>query len=175
MTSSILAFSDSGVDGRTTWAVVGEGDDGEGVVGLELLDGGEGGLLDAAQAADAGAVFLVHRAADVEDQGEVEGERLAGAAAGRDELDERVAGGGLARDRDAAAVHHALDVDLGCEDVGVMVVRRLHALGRGIDLGKSAAEDRMNGNGINLLNRADGRSATGAAMDFADPHGQNDG
>ena len=45
--------------------------------GLSLLDGGDGGLLDALEAADAGAVFLVHGAADVEDQGEVEGERLA--------------------------------------------------------------------------------------------------
>ena len=126
MTSSILAFSESGVDGQDDLGVVREGDDGQGVVGLELLDGGDGGLLDAFEAADAGAVFLVHRAADVEHEGEVEAQRLAGAAAGGDELDERIAGGGLALHRDAAAVHHAFDVNLGlrrCRRHGGVVPR----------------------------------------------------
>ena len=69
--------------GQDHLGVVGEGDDGERVFGFELVDGAEGGVLDAFEAADAGAVFLVHRAADVEDQGEVQGQRLAGAGTGR--------------------------------------------------------------------------------------------
>ncbi len=63
MTSSILAFSEIVVGGSSDQGVVREGDDGQGVVGLELLDGGDGRVLDALEAADAGAVFLVHGAA----------------------------------------------------------------------------------------------------------------
>ena len=101
------------VGGSTTWALWAKATMRDGVVGLELVDGGDGGVLDALEPADAGAVLLVHRAADIEDQGQIEIERLAGAGAGGDELDERVAGRRLARDGDAAAVHHAFDVNLG--------------------------------------------------------------
>ena len=113
MTSSILAFSESGVARQDDLALWAKATMARRVVGLELLDGGDGGVLDALEPADAGAVFLVHRAADVEHQGQVEAQRPGGTAAGGDELDQRVAGGGLAGDRDAAAVHHAFDVDLG--------------------------------------------------------------
>ena len=114
MTSSILAFSEILVGGSSTRALWAKATMRQGVVGLELVDGATGGVLDAFEAADAGAVLLVHGAGDVEHQGQVEAQRLAGAAlAGGDQLDQRVAGGGLAGDRDAVAVHHAFDVDLG--------------------------------------------------------------
>ena len=93
------------------------------------------------ESADAGAVFLVHGAADVQDQGEVDGQGTC-TSAGRDELDQRVAGGGFAGHRDAAAVHHPLDVNLGlgcrCHG-GAAPARR----GWGIGSGKSAAVGRM--------------------------------
>src|SRR5262249_57002068 len=67
-------------DGQDDLVVVGEGDNGDRVGGLELGQGGDGGLLDALEAADAGAVFLVHGAGDVQDQGEVDAESAAAAA-----------------------------------------------------------------------------------------------
>src|SRR6185437_174416 len=93
--------------------LVGESDDGDGIVALELLDGSDGGVLNAFETTDAGAVLLVHRTADVEYQGQVEVKWFAGTGTGGDELDEGVTGRRLARHGDAAAVHHALNVNLG--------------------------------------------------------------
>src|SRR5262249_2564634 len=64
----LLLLGDFG-RGQDHLAVVGEGDDGEAVVGLEFLDGGQGRVLDAFQPADPGAVFLVHGSANVQNQG----------------------------------------------------------------------------------------------------------
>src|SRR5262249_39722929 len=99
--------------GEQDQGVVGEGDDGDAVVGLELADGGPGGVLDALEAALAGAVFLVHRAADVQHQGQVQPHRFTRAAAAGDQFEEGVTGHGLSGDRDAVAVQHALEVDTG--------------------------------------------------------------
>ena len=92
--------------------VVGEGDDGDAVFGLELGDGFLHGVLDALESADAGAVFLIHGAADVDDQGQVK-PHASHSIARRDQLEQGVAGGALALDRNGTAVHHSFDVNLG--------------------------------------------------------------
>ncbi len=101
--------------GQHDLTVVGERDDRQRVLRLEFLESGVGGLLDPVQPGDARAVFLVHRAGNVEDQRQVERQRLGSPAARRDQLDQSVTGGGFAADRDTAAVHHSLDVDLGLQ------------------------------------------------------------
>jgi len=77
---------------------MGEGNNAEGVFGFELLNGGLGGLLDARQSAFAGAVFFIHRAADVKDEGEVEAHRLRCALPGGNEFDQGIAGSGVTGD-----------------------------------------------------------------------------
>src|SRR5262249_31091420 len=93
--------------------VVSEGDESERVIWLELVDGGKRGLLNALEPTDAGAVLLVHGAAHVQYQRQVQAQRLGGAVGTWDQFDEGIAGSGVACDRDAAAVHHAFDMNLG--------------------------------------------------------------
>ena len=61
-----------------------EGNDGEAVVRLQLLDGRHRGVLNAFQSADARAVFFVHGTAHVEHQGQIQAQWLARAVAAGD-------------------------------------------------------------------------------------------
>src|SRR5262249_41493673 len=101
--------------GRQEYAgAVGEADDGQGVLRPQSLQGADGRLLDALEPTDAGAVLLVPGPRHAEGQSQVQAQRPGGArrAAG-DQLEQGVTGRGLAGDGDAAAVHHALEVDAG--------------------------------------------------------------
>ena len=110
----LVALADSWVEGSSTWALWAKATMARVSSGLSLAMAAMAASCIALEPADAGAVFLVHRAADVEHQGQVQAQRLAaGPSPLGISLIEGVAGGRFAGDGDAAAVHHAFDVNLG--------------------------------------------------------------
>ncbi len=141
MTSSILSFSDSLVGGRSVSALLANATMARVSSGLSFWMAAIGGVLDALEPGDAGAVFLVHRAGDVEDQGEVQAHRHAdaGAQAGRDQLDQGIAGRRLAGHGNAVAVHHAFDMELGRHRIPRKKGAKVIGLGRTISASVGAA------------------------------------